>query len=199
LPLKRLKRSALPSETVALAKALIGLVFVRESPQGRAAGKIVEVEAYLSKSDPASHAHRGETKRNASMFLAPFHAYVYKIYGTSFCVNVSSNEAGIGEAILIRALQPLDGVPLMMQRRGTQAVRDLCRGPGRLCQALAIDRGLDGVDLLESPELWIADGGLKSDRVRKSKRIGITKAADRHLRFYEVGNPHLSGPRHLSP
>ncbi len=178
---------------------MIGLVFVRESPQGRAAGKIVEVEAYLSKSDPASHAHRGETKRNASMFLAPFHAYVYKIYGTSFCVNVSSNEAGIGEAILIRALQPLDGVPLMMQRRGTQAVRDLCRGPGRLCQALAIDRGLDGVDLLESPELWIADGGLKSDRVRKSKRIGITKAAERHLRFYEAGSPYLSGPRYLSP
>ncbi|MFN2528703.1 MAG: DNA-3-methyladenine glycosylase [Candidatus Baltobacteraceae bacterium] len=199
MPLKRLKRSELPNETVALAKALIGLVFVRQSPHGRTAGKIVEVEAYLSGNDPASHAHRGETRRNASMFLAAFHAYIYKIYGTSFCVNVSSNEAGIGEAILIRALEPLDGLPLMMQRRGTEVVRDLCRGPGRLCQALAIDRGLDGVDLLKSPELWIADGGLKSGAVRKSKRIGITKAADRHLRFYEAGSPHLSGPRHLSP
>jgi len=172
---------------------------VRESPQGRTAGKIVEVEAYLSKNDPASHAHRGETKRNASMFLAPFHAYVYKIYGTSFCVNVSSNEAGVGEAILIRALEPLDGLPLMMQRRGTQAIRDLCCGPGRLCQALAIESTLDGVDLLKSPELWIAGGALKSAAVRKSKRIGITKAAERHLRFYEVGSPYLSGPRHLSP
>jgi len=178
---------------------LIGLVFVRDSAQGRTAGKIVEVEAYLSKGDPASHAHRGETSRNASMFLSPFRAYVYRIYGTSFCVNVSSSEAGVGEAILIRALEPLFGLPLMMQRRGTPALRDLCRGPGRLCNALEIDRSLDGIDLLTSPALWIADGGLKSGTVRKSKRIGITKAAERHLRFYEAGSPYLSGPRYLSP
>jgi DNA-3-methyladenine glycosylase len=196
---ERISRSELPSETVTLAKALIGLVFVRETPQGRAAGKIVEVEAYLSRTDPASHAHRGQTKRNASMFLAPFHAYVYRIYGTSFCVNVSSNVEGTGEAILIRALEPLDGLPLMMQRRKSEVVRDLCRGPGRLCQALAIDTSLDGVALLESPDLWIARAGAEAPKVRKSKRIGITKAADRHLRFYEVGSPFLSGPRHLSP
>ncbi len=172
---------------------------MRESPQGRTAGKIVEVEAYLSKSDPASHAHRGETKRNSSMFLPPFHAYVYQIYGTSFCLNVSSNEAGVGEAILIRALEPLDGLPLMMLRRGVEAVRDVCRGPGRLCQALAIEKALDGADLLKSPLLWIAEGGLETGAIRKSRRIGITKAASRHLRFYEAGSPYLSGPRHLSP
>lgn len=133
------------------------------------------------------------------MFLAPFHAYVYKIYGTSFCVNVTSNVEGTGEAILIRALEPLEGLPLMMRRRKSKVVRDLCRGPGRLCQALAIDASFDGVGLLENPELWIAQGSAQRPPVRKSKRIGITKAADRRLRFYEVGSPFLSGPRHLSP
>ena len=189
----------LPLETVALAKALIGLVLVRSTPQGETAGRIVEVEAYLSQSDPASHAHRGKTKRNASMFLPPFHAYVYKIYGTSFCFNVSSQEEEIGEAVLIRALEPLEGLPLMMKRRGSQVVRDLCRGPGRLAQAMAIDGQFDGVDLVGGSGLRLIRGPQRVVRIGKSKRIGITKAAERHLRFYEAGSRFLSGPRHLSP
>lgn len=190
--------NALPTTTVALAKALIGRVLVRETAEGVTSGKIVEVEAYLGDADPASHSYRGQTPRNASMFLAPFHAYVYRIYGTSFCVNVSSEAAGKGEAVLLRALEPLEGLPLMMRRRNSEKLRDLCRGPGRLCSAMDIDRSLDGTDLLAGKELWIA-AGAPAGRVKKSTRIGITKAADRHLRFYEAGSPFVSGPRYLSP
>lgn len=133
------------------------------------------------------------------MFLPPFHAYVYKIYGTSYCFNVSSQVEEIGEAVLIRALEPLDGLPLMMNRRGTEVVRDLCRGPGRLAVAMSIDGRLDGTDLVGGSELRLMPGADRQVRIGKSKRIGITKAAERHLRFYEAGSLFLSGPRHLSP
>ena len=133
------------------------------------------------------------------MFLAPFHAYVYKIYGTSFCVNVTSESHGEGAAVLIRALEPLEGLAAMELRRGTTRVRDLARGPGRLCQAMAIDADLDGVDLFSSAGLWLAAAPPSSARVGKSRRIGITKAAERLLRFYEKGNPFVSGPKALSP
>src|SRR5690348_7723269 len=106
--------------------------------------------------DPASHAFGGKSKRNASMFLAAHRAYVYKIYGTSFCVNVTSEGREEGAAVLIRALEPLEGVGLMEKRRKTTRPLDLCRGPGRLCQALAIDASLDGADLLRGRELWLA-------------------------------------------
>ena len=195
---RRLLRDRLPRKTIALARALIGLALVHDRDGTRVAGKIVETEAYVLK-DPASHAYRGKSARNASMFLAPFHAYIYKIYGTSFCFNVSSESEMEGAAVLVRSLEPIEGVDAMMERRGTASLRDLCRGPGRLCAALDIDRRLDGADLLRGKELWLADAGLVGTRVRKSKRIGITKAAHRHLRFYEAGNPFISGPRRLSP
>lgn len=139
------------------------------------------------------------------MFLGPFHAYVYKIYGTSFCVNVTSETAGEGAAVLVRAIEPLEGLAIMEQRRGTTRVRDLARGPGRLCQALDIDLALDGIDLLGEERLWLGcrlRGGQAADGGRgvgTSKRIGITKAAERLLRFYERGNPFVSGPKALSP
>ncbi len=195
---RRLHAADLPSGTVHLARALIGTVVVREGPEGRCAGKIVETEAYVL-DDPASHAYRGRSKRNASMFLAPFHAYVYRIYGTSFCVNVSSESEGAGAAVLIRALEPLEGLQLMEQRRGTTRVRDLCRGPGRLCRALAIDLQLDGIALLRAGELWLAAGQANPMNVGRSRRVGITKAAHRVLRFYEGGNPFVSGPKSISP
>ena len=176
---------------------MIGLLLVRKTPQGVTSGRIVETEAYLH-DDPASHSFRGPTKRNASMFLGPFHAYVYQIYGTSFCVNVSSGPAGTGEAVLIRALEPVEGVELMARRRGVEVVRDLCRGPGRLCAAMGIDRALDGTDLLRGDELWFAEGSAAGG-IGRSRRIGITKAAEHPLRFYEAGSPFVSGPRHLSP
>jgi DNA-3-methyladenine glycosylase len=200
---RRLRADELPVDTVDLAQALIGCVLVRDCPDGRSAGRIVETEAYV-RGDPASHAYRGPSSRNASMFLGPFHAYVYKIYGTSLCVNVTSETEGEGAAVLVRAMEPLEGLQLMEQRRGTTRMRDLARGPGRLCQALDIGMEFDGVHLLRDRRLWLAiaasapprSGG---GRVGKSVRIGITKAAERLLRFYERGNPFVSGPKGLSP
>lgn len=196
--MRRLGAQELPVETTALARALIGTVLVRESAAGRCAGRIVETEAYLAR-DPASHSFSGKTARNASMFLEPFHAYIYMIYGTAFCLNVSSAVASVGEAVLIRALEPLEGMPLMEQRRGTSIVRDLCRGPGRLCQAFEITRELDGEPLLQSAALWLGAVAAAAPRVGTSARIGITKAAKRRLRFYLRGSGFLSGPRALSP
>jgi DNA-3-methyladenine glycosylase len=199
---RRLATGDVPAATIDLARALIGCVLVRDCPDGRSAGRIVETEAYV-RDDPASHAYRGRSTRNASMFLGPFHAYVYKIYGTSFCVNVTSETAGEGAAVLVRALEPLEGLALMEQRRGTTRVRDLMRGPGRLCQALGIDLELDGIALLSDERLWLAAPPAAASRpkarIGTSKRIGITKAAERLLRFYERGNPFVSGPKALSP
>lgn len=197
---RRLSADDLPAGTIELAGALLGCVLVRDCPDGRTAGRIVETEAYV-RDDPASHAYRGQSVRNASMFLEPFHAYVYKIYGTSFCVNVTSETAGEGAAVLVRALEPLEGLAVMETRRGTTRMRDLARGPGRLCQALNIDVALDGIDLLGDKRLWLAapQGSAQAARVGKSRRIGITKAAERLLRFYEKGNPFVSGPKALSP
>ena len=194
---RRLRAGELPEDTVELARALIGCVLVRTDGTVRTAGKIVETEAYLQR-DPASHSFKGRSARNASMFLAPHHAYVYKIYGTSFCINVTSESEGHGAAVLIRALEPLEGLASMEQRRGTTRVIDLCRGPGRLCQALAIDREFDGADLLRGRGLWLAGSALARPAIGASRRIGITKAAHRRLRFFEKGNPFVSGPRHLS-
>jgi DNA-3-methyladenine glycosylase len=195
--LRRLRAAELPAGTIDLAKALIGSVLVRRSPEGRCAGRIVETEAYVI-GDPASHAYRGKSRRNASMFLAPHRAYVYKIYGTSFCVNVTSEREDEGAAVLVRALEPLEGLELMEGRRGTARANDLCRGPGRLCQALAIDCELDGVDLLHSRTLWIAATLSDPRRIGMSRRIGISKASRRRLRFFERGSPFVSGPKHLS-
>jgi len=157
----------------------------------------VEVEAYPP-GDPASHAYTGLRVRNASMFLGPLRAYVYRIYGTSWCFNITSEPEGVGAAVLIRALEPLEGLGLMEARRGVAARRDLCRGPGRLCTALAIDASLDGAVLDPGGplELLPADEPV---RVGVSARIGITKAAARRLRFYLRGSPYPSGPRSLSP
>jgi DNA-3-methyladenine glycosylase len=194
---RRLKADDLPAATIDLAQALIGCVLVRDCPDGRSAGRIVETEAYV-RDDPASHAYRGPSVRNASMFLGPFHAYVYKIYGTSLCVNVTSETVGEGAAVLVRAVEPLEGLKLMEDRRGTTRVRDLARGPGRLCQALDIGMQFDGIHLLRDKRLWLAAGTSK-EPIGKSRRIGITKAAERLLRFYERGNPFVSGPKGLSP
>jgi DNA-3-methyladenine glycosylase len=199
---RRLRDGDLPEKTIDLARALIGCVLVHQSAEGRSAGRIVETEAYLL-GDAASHSYRGKSARNASMFLGPFHAYVYTIYGTSHCVNVTSEGEGEGAAVLLRALEPLEGLALMEARRGTTRVRDLARGPGRLCLALAIDRSLDGVDLRADGRLWLSPPSdprpAGERRVGTSKRIGITKAAHRLLRFYERGNPFVSGPKGLSP
>jgi len=198
MKLVRLAPADLPIETRALAKALLGRVLVRQSKEGITAGRIVETEAYLP-NDPACHAYRGKSPRNASLFGPPHRAYVYQIYGTSYCFNLSSETDGKGAGVLVRALEPIEGLEIMQGRRATTVARDLCRGPGRLCRALGIDRSLDGIDLFVHPHLWLAHAGGFPARVRSGPRIGITRAAERRLRFYAAGNRYVSGPARLNP
>jgi DNA-3-methyladenine glycosylase len=182
-------------DPVVVARALIGKRLLRESSTGICGGTIVEVEAYLSSRDPACHAARGQTQRNASMFGPPGHAYVYMIH-SRWCLNAVTEPAGTPSAILIRALEPLWGQELMQQRRRTEIVRDLTRGPARLCEALAIDRTYDGWDLTAGKELWIAaDPELEQapPRILCSSRIGISSAQRRLLRFYMANNRFVSG------
>lgn len=192
-----LDRAELPANTVELARFLIGKLVVRTLSEGVAAGRIVETEAYLV-GDPASHAYRGETARNRVLFGERGHAYVYLAYGTAWMLNVSSETPGIGAGVLIRAIEPTYGVAIMQQNRGTTRVRDVARGPGRLCAALAIDRALDGADLCSPGLLWLGSDGQPSGDIGLSTRIGLTRAADRPLRFYVRGSPFVSGPRALN-
>ncbi len=199
-PPERLRRADLPSDTFALARALIGTVLIRRLDGGELlAGRIVETEAY-GLDDPASHAYRGPTRRNASMFLGHAHAYVYLIYGTSYCLNVATEAAGIGAAVLIRAAEPLAGLDRMRALRGRPGLRDaeLARGPGNLCRAFAIGPALDGLDFDGDERMWLARGEVPAD-VGVSVRIGLTRAATLEHRFYARGSRAVSGPRSLSP
>lgn len=192
-----LTRSELPDDTASLARTLIGKVVVRELPEGIASGRIVETEAYVT-GDAAGHGYRGMTPRNRSLFLEPGHAYVYLAYGISYMLNVSSEMAGVGTGVLIRALEPLEGIALMRLNRGIDRLRDLARGPGRLAQALRIDRSLDGLDLCRKGPLWLARDDHEPDEIGESVRIGISKDADRLLRFYVRKSPFVSGPASLN-
>jgi DNA-3-methyladenine glycosylase len=192
-----LDRAELPVDTVALARFLIGKPVVRILAEGAAGGRIVETEAYVI-GDPAAHAYRGMTPRNRTLFLERGHAYVYVAYGTSFMLNVSSETAGVGAGVLIRAIEPTIGIAIMKHNRGTASVRDLARGPGRLSAALAIDRRLDGIDLCQAGPLWLGSDGQAPDEIGESTRIGITRAADSLLRFYVRGNRFVSGSSALN-
>jgi DNA-3-methyladenine glycosylase len=206
--IRRLRRSELPVATVALARYLIGKIVVRDLPGQRMAGRIVETEAYPPK-DPAAHHYRGLTPRTQSMFLSPGHAYIYFSYGNHFMLNVSAELPGVGGGILIRALEPLEGIAEMERARGTNRLFDLTRGPGRLAQALHIDYSVNGVDLCTPGPLWLGEltspgrpNAEKLDlerhvRMGISHRIGITKAAHRLLRFYERGSRFVSGTSRL--
>jgi DNA-3-methyladenine glycosylase len=196
-PLRVLNRTEVPIDTVQLARFLIGKVLVRVLAEGVAAGRIIETEAYRI-GDPAGHAYRGITPRNRTLFVERGHAYVYLAYGSSFMLNVSSETAGVGAGVLIRAIEPTDGIAIMERHRGTERVQDLTRGPGRLCAALEIDRRLDGIDLCQLGLLWLGTDGRESGEIGQSKRIGITRAADSLLRFYIRGNRFVSGPRTLN-
>jgi DNA-3-methyladenine glycosylase len=192
-----LDRAELPVDTAQLARFLIGKMLVRMLPEGVAGGRIVETEAY-GIGDPAGHAYRGMTPRNRTLFLERGHAYVYLAYGISFMLNVSSETPGVGAGVLIRAIEPTHGIRIMERNRGTERVRDLARGPGRLSAALGIDRRLDGIDLCQAGPLWLGTDGQAPDEIGQSKRIGITRAADSPLRFYVRGNGFVSGPRTLN-
>ena len=187
-----LSREFYRRDTVRAARAMIGMYLVRDGAEGRAAGRIVETEAYLSEGDPACHAHRGPTRRNGSMFGPPGHAYVYLIYGVHRCFNAVTRPAGVGEAVLVRALEPVEGVELMERRRGTSDLRQLCSGPGKLVQALGIGPEDDGCDLLEGRLRILAPERRPRPRIACGPRIGITKAAELELRFTWAESPFLS-------
>src|SRR5271166_4104955 len=138
------------------------------------------------------------TRRNRSLFLERGHAYIYLAYGSSYMLNVSSETPGTGAGVLIRALEPLEGIPIMQLNRGIGRLRDLARGPGRLTAALRVDRRFDGLDLCREGPLWIGRGDHKPSEIEQSIRIGIARDANRLLRFYLSDNPFVSGPRSLN-
>jgi DNA-3-methyladenine glycosylase len=199
-PHRKLRRADLPSPTLELARFLIGKLLIRRLDDGTVlSGRIVETEAY-GIDDPASHAYRGLTKRNRAMFEEHAHLYVYLIYGTSYCLNVSTEGPGIGAAVLIRAADPLTGIDRLRAQRGRPGLREheLARGPGNLCRAFGIGPAFDGLDLDADPNLVLGDDGAPVD-VGTSVRIGLTRAAERPHRFYARGSRALSGRRSLSP
>jgi DNA-3-methyladenine glycosylase len=179
-----------------VARALLGRLLVRDAGRTRLIGRIVEVEAYGGGRDPASHAFRGETRRNRTMFGPPGHAYVYFTYGMHHCVNVVTGGGASASAVLIRALEPVAGLAAMARRRGAVARERLARGPGCVTQALGITAADDGTDLTRG-RLWLAAG--PADRggrpIARSARIGIGRAVRRPWRFYLAGHPCVSGPR----
>jgi DNA-3-methyladenine glycosylase len=182
-------------DTVSVARQLLGCFLVHEEPEGTTVGRIVETEAYIA-DDPASHAFRGQTARNAAMFGPAGKAYVYFIYGMYYCVNVVTGPAGVGEAVLLRALEPIAGIPLMQERRHTCDLWQLCSGPGKLTQAMHITPLLNGSSFLAGPLTIVSadtyDGRFSPGEIIAAARIGLVKGKEAPLRFYLQGNGFVS-------
>jgi DNA-3-methyladenine glycosylase len=194
--IRRLRRTELPAGTMQLAKYLIGKTLVHDLPRVRLAGRIVETEAYPV-GDAAGHAFGGLTPSRRSLFLPHGHAYVYFTYGSCFMMNVSSEEAGTGAGVLVRAVEPLEGVRFMQRQRGTTRLLDLARGPGRLAQAMDINKRYDGINLCAGGKLWLGTALRTTGPIGATTRIGITRDVHRLCRFYERGSPFVSGPKSL--
>jgi DNA-3-methyladenine glycosylase len=200
----RLPRAFYARPTLQVAQDLLGKVLVHRTRAGLTSGVIVEVEAYVGELDPACHAAPGLTRRNAPLYGPPGHAYVYLNYGVHYLVNVVTEPAGAPAAVLIRALEPLDGIPVMRQRRArTRTSRhlkrarrllehELCKGPGNVTHAMGISLGENRLDLLGNV-LYLEDRGHRVGEVAWSQRIGITKGADRHWRCYVAESASVSG------
>lgn len=196
---KKLPCSFYLRPTLTVAKELLGKYLVRKLGGKLLVGKIVEVEAYLGQKDPASHAYRGKTKRNEVMFWKGGHLYVYFTYGMHFCANVVTREKGVSEAVLIRAVEPIEGIEIMRENR--EFTRDdwdywnLANGPAKLCEAFGIQREQNGIDLL-GDEIFIASGGtVPKSLIGSSTRIGIKSATDKRWRFFVEGNKFVSRKR----
>jgi DNA-3-methyladenine glycosylase len=194
--IQRLRRAELPTDTLDLARYLIGKTLVHDLPRMRLGGRIVETEAYPV-GDAAGHAFGGLTPSRRSLYLPHGHAYVYFTYGSCFMMNVSSEVAGTGAGVLVRAVEPLEGILFMQRRRGTTRLLDLGRGPGRLTQAMDINKRYDGLNLCAGGKLWLGGAVRPTGPIGASVRIGITRDIHRLCRFYERGNPHVSGPKRL--
>lgn len=196
LPILPLLRDDLPLDTVELARFMIGKYLVHDLPEGRMSGRVVETEAYPL-GDSTSHAFAGRRPYNGSMFLAPGHAYVRLTYGLSYMLNMSAEAEEVGAGILFRAIEPLEGLPLMEARRPGVPLRDLARGPGRLTMALGIGQAFDGRDLCMGRDLWIGVIEQGETPVGVTTRIGLSREMHRPLRFFEPGSAFVSGPRKL--
>lgn len=194
-----LPREFYDRHAIDVARGLLGKRLIRETAAGLVSGRIIETEAYLASDDPACHAARGKTRKNASMFGPPGHAYVYPIH-SRYCFNVVTEPEGVPSAVLVRAVEPLAGLALMQSRRGQDRLRELASGPAKLCEAFEIDRGWDGWDLTQGCQLWIAaEGGslVRAASVGRSTRIGVTSAQHLPLRFFIRNHALVSGPRRL--
>jgi DNA-3-methyladenine glycosylase len=193
-----LSRPFFDRPTLDVAHDLLGKVLVHRTRSGVAAGMIVEAEAYIGEDDPACHAAPGPTQRNEPLYGPPGVAYVYLNYGMHYLVNAVTESEGAPAAVLIRALEPLDGIPLMRKRRslGKRPIQeaDLCRGPGNLTKALGVTLKENRLDLTSS-RLWIEDRGLAPGRVSWGTRIGIRRGADRPWRCWAAGHQCVSGKR----
>jgi DNA-3-methyladenine glycosylase len=182
---------ARPADVV--ARELLGALVVSTRDGRRTAGRIVETEAYLGYDDPASHGYRHRRHaRNEALFGPPGTWYVYLSYGMHWCANLVCGEPGQASAVLLRALEPVAGLETMRERRGGVADRQLCSGPGKLCQALALTRDQDGAPMRRSGVIVRGHEGPQPPAVLATPRIGITKAADWPLRFVEAGSPWTS-------
>jgi DNA-3-methyladenine glycosylase len=202
--IRALDRAFFSRDPRRVARELLGKVVVRQHSGALLTARIVEVEAYLGEQDPAAHSAAGNTARTAVLFGPPGHAYVYFIYGNHYCLNVSCEPEGQAGSVLVRALEPLSGVEEMAKARGIEihSPKDLLRltsGPGRLAQAFSITRVRDnGCDLTSGDSnLWIGEDGYRARGIRLTPRIGITKAAEKALRYLLVGNVFVSGPKRV--
>jgi len=190
--MKVLPREFYARGTVRVALALLGKRLVRSIGMDRIVGKIVEAEAYRGRDDPASHAFRGPTLRNAPMFGEPGHAYIYFTYGNHYCLNITTQETGTPGAVLIRAIEPAEGLPTMRRLRPNVPDQNLTNGPGKLTKALGIDKSLNETDMTVRGLLFVTNSDYAKFKVERSTRIGISEGKDRLWRFYIKGNMFVS-------
>ena len=186
-------------DTVKVAPDLLGKWLVRVIGDERLIGRIVEAEAYRGKDDPASHAYRGPTPRNAPMYRGPGHAYVYFTYGNHYCLNITAQKPGKPGAVLLRGVQPVEGLASMRRFRPNVSDGELTSGPGKLTKALAIDKSLNELDMTVKGPLFVTEprGARIIDEIWRSTRIGVSEGADKRWRFYVRGNPYVSKHRGL--
>lgn len=183
--------------TISVAKELLGKVLVHQTKEGKISGKIVETEAYMGEKDLASHTSKGKTKRTQIMYGPPGFAYIYFTYGMHWMLNVVTEKEGKPQAVLIRAVEPLDGIDLMLKNRNKQKLStDLTSGPAKLTKAFAIDGKLNGINLTKPP-LYIVNQNIKIKEIKTSKRVGVDYAKhykDKPWRFFVKDNPYVSKP-----